>query len=77
VFGFGQCGRREAVDDGGGVAAMSEFFFTYLWPLIIILAESILMLVILLVAIAYILYARACFCWHRWSPACSRLPPGR
>jgi NADH-quinone oxidoreductase subunit H len=36
---------------------MSEFFFTYLWPLIIILAESILMLVILLVAIAYILYA--------------------
>jgi NADH-quinone oxidoreductase subunit H len=57
VFGFGQCGRREAVDDGGGVAAMSEFFFTYLWPLIIILAESILMLVILLVAIAYILYA--------------------
>jgi NADH-quinone oxidoreductase subunit H len=36
---------------------MSEFFFTYLWPFIIILAESILMLVILLVAIAYILYA--------------------
>jgi NADH-quinone oxidoreductase subunit H len=36
---------------------MSEFFFTYVWPFIIILAESILMLVILLVAIAYILYA--------------------
>jgi NADH-quinone oxidoreductase subunit H len=59
VFGFGQCGRQESVHDGGGVAAvdMSEFFFTYVWPFIIILAESILMLVILLVAIAYILYA--------------------
>jgi NADH-quinone oxidoreductase subunit H len=57
MFGFGPCGRQESVHDGGGVAAMSEFFFTYLWPFIIILAESILMLVILLVAIAYILYA--------------------
>jgi NADH-quinone oxidoreductase subunit H len=36
---------------------MSEFFFTYVWPFIIILAKSILMLVILLVAVAYILYA--------------------
>jgi NADH-quinone oxidoreductase subunit H len=36
---------------------MSEFFFTYVRPFIIILAESVLMLVILLVAIAYILYA--------------------
>jgi NADH-quinone oxidoreductase subunit H len=34
-----------------------EFFWTYLWPLIIILAESVLMLVVLLVAIAYILLA--------------------
>ena len=34
-----------------------EFFWTYLWPLIIILAQSVLLLVILLVAIAYILLA--------------------
>jgi NADH-quinone oxidoreductase subunit H len=36
---------------------MVEFFFSYLWPLIIILAESVLLLVCLLVAIAYVLYA--------------------
>ena len=34
-----------------------DFFWTYLWPLIIILAESVLMLVVLLVTIAYILLA--------------------
>jgi NADH-quinone oxidoreductase subunit H len=34
-----------------------DFFWTYLWPLIIIIAESVLMLVVLLVAIAYILLA--------------------
>ncbi len=34
-----------------------EFFWTYLWPLIVILAQSVLLLVILLVAIAYILLA--------------------
>jgi NADH-quinone oxidoreductase subunit H len=34
-----------------------EFFWTYLWPLIIILAQSVLLLVVLLVAIAYILLA--------------------
>ena len=34
-----------------------EFFWTYLWPLIVILAESFLLLVVLLVAIAYILLA--------------------
>ncbi len=36
---------------------MADFFFTYVWPLIIILAESVLLLVVLLVAIAYLLYA--------------------
>src|ERR671927_362621 len=36
---------------------MAEFFWTYLWPLIIIVAESVLVLVVLLVAIAYILLA--------------------
>jgi len=34
-----------------------DFFWTYLWPLIIIVAQSVLMLVVLLVAIAYVLYA--------------------
>ncbi len=36
---------------------MEEFFWTYLWPLIIMVAESVLMLVCLLVAVAYVLYA--------------------
>ncbi len=36
---------------------MTEFFFAYLWPLIIMVAQSVLLLVILLVAIAYVLYA--------------------
>src|SRR5262249_51666692 len=36
---------------------MSEFFWSYLWPLIVIVAQSLLLLVILLVAIAYVLYA--------------------
>jgi NADH-quinone oxidoreductase subunit H len=34
-----------------------EFFWSYLWPLIIIVAECVLLLVILLVAVAYIIYA--------------------
>ena len=34
-----------------------EFFWSTLWPLIVILAQSVLLLVILLVAIAYILLA--------------------
>jgi NADH-quinone oxidoreductase subunit H len=36
---------------------MAEFFWTYLWPLVIIVAESVLLLVVLLIIIAYILYA--------------------
>ncbi len=36
---------------------MMEFFWTYLWPVIVIVAESLLMLVALLVAVAYVLYA--------------------
>ena len=36
---------------------MVEFFWTYLWPLIIIVAESVLVLVLLLVGVAYIIYA--------------------
>jgi NADH-quinone oxidoreductase subunit H len=34
-----------------------EFFWHYIWPLIVIVAQSVLLLVILLVAIAYILLA--------------------
>src|SRR4029078_1339370 len=34
-----------------------DFFWTYLWPLIVIVAQSAMLLVILLVAIAYILLA--------------------
>ena len=36
---------------------MVEFWWSYIWPLIIIVAESLLLLVILLVTIAYVLYA--------------------
>src|ERR1700730_15845934 len=34
-----------------------EFFWAYAWPLIIMVAQSVLLLVILLVTIAYVLYA--------------------
>src|SRR5512132_1515173 len=36
---------------------MVEFWTSYIWPLIIMVAQSVLLLVILLVAIAYILLA--------------------
>jgi NADH-quinone oxidoreductase subunit H len=36
---------------------MAEFFTAYVWPLIIMVAQSLLLMVILLVAIAYVLYA--------------------
>ena len=43
--------------DGGGVGVtMAEFFSGYIWPLIIMVAESLLLLVVLLIAIAYVLY---------------------
>jgi NADH-quinone oxidoreductase subunit H len=35
----------------------AEFWSTYLWPLIVMVAQSVLMLVILLIAIAYVLLA--------------------
>src|SRR6202140_3183964 len=34
-----------------------DFFFAYVWPFIIILAECLLLLVFLLVAVAYVIYA--------------------
>src|SRR6187401_365842 len=36
---------------------MAEFFTIYLWPVIVIVAQSVLLLVVLLVAIAYVLLA--------------------
>src|SRR5687767_5580901 len=36
---------------------MGELWTTYLWPLAIMVAQSLLLLVVLLIAIAYILYA--------------------
>jgi NADH-quinone oxidoreductase subunit H len=36
---------------------MQAFFWDYVWPLVIMVAESVLLLVILLIAIAYVLYA--------------------
>ena len=44
--------------DGGGVGVtMADFFSGYIWPLIIMVAESLLLLVVLLIAIAYVLFA--------------------
>jgi NADH-quinone oxidoreductase subunit H len=36
---------------------MVEFWWTYLWPFAVIVAESVLLLVVLLIVIAYVLYA--------------------
>src|SRR5215472_2046271 len=36
---------------------MAEFWWTYVWPLVVIAAQSLLLLVVLLIAIAYVLYA--------------------
>src|SRR3954454_8112319 len=34
-----------------------DFFWTYLWPVIVIVAQSVLLLVLLLIAVAYVLLA--------------------
>ena len=36
---------------------MADFFANYIWPLIVMVAQSLLLLVILLIAIAYALLA--------------------
>jgi NADH-quinone oxidoreductase subunit H len=36
---------------------MLEFFTDYVWPVLVVLAQSVLLLVILLIAVAYIIYA--------------------
>src|SRR5437763_4960121 len=41
----------------GGIADMTEVWTNYIWPLIIILAQSVLLLVVLLIITAYILDA--------------------
>ena len=36
---------------------MLEFWTDYVWPVVVVLAQSVLLLVILLIAVAYIIYA--------------------
>ena len=36
---------------------MAAFWTAYMWPLLIMVAESLLLLIILLIAVAYVLYA--------------------
>jgi NADH-quinone oxidoreductase subunit H len=52
-------GARALDHDGCGIEdlAMAAFFWNYIWPLIIMVAESLLLLVVLLVAIAFIILA--------------------
>ena len=56
-------GLRPDADGGGvGETMVADFFASafwtgFLWPLIIMVAESVLLLVVLLIAIAYILLA--------------------
>src|SRR5207245_3428642 len=49
--------RRPRRAHRGGVAAMAELWSTYIWPLVVMVAQSVLLLVVLLVVIAYVLYA--------------------
>ena len=114
-------GQRRA-DRGGVGDRMAEFWTSYIWPLLVIVAQSVLLLVLLLIdhrlraasrpqdlgggadqartergrplGTAAVLRrppqirasrsrsfrpapTRACSCWRRSSPACSRSPPGR
>jgi NADH-quinone oxidoreductase subunit H len=41
----------------GGVTTMDELWANYIWPLIVMVAQSLLLLIILLIAIAYVLLA--------------------
>src|SRR6266849_9376370 len=49
-------GQRRAHRGGVG-DRMAEFWTSYIWPLIVIVAESVLLLVVLLIVTAYVLYA--------------------
>src|SRR6516164_6309300 len=50
-------GARPCGGHGGGVARMAAFISDYVWPLVLMVAESILLLVVLLIAVAYVLLA--------------------
>jgi NADH-quinone oxidoreductase subunit H len=56
VLGIGLGSRRR---DGGGIAGsdMATFLSDYVWPFAIMLAQSILLLVVLLIVVAYVLLA--------------------
>jgi NADH-quinone oxidoreductase subunit H len=49
--------RERQARDGGGVAAMADFFWTYLFPILIVVGQSLALLVALLVFIAFFLLA--------------------
>src|SRR3984893_7810772 len=52
-----RCARRSSAGIEGTSPLMDEFWTSYLWPLIVIFAQSVLLLVLLLIVIAYVLYA--------------------
>jgi NADH-quinone oxidoreductase subunit H len=49
--------RERQAHDGGGVAGMMEFFWTYVFPILIVVGQSLALLTALLIFIAYILLA--------------------
>jgi NADH-quinone oxidoreductase subunit H len=49
--------RERQARDGGGVVGMMEFFWTYVFPILIIVGQSLALLTALLIFIAYILLA--------------------
>jgi NADH-quinone oxidoreductase subunit H len=55
---FGDRARTRG-DDRGGIedGTMAAFWSAYIWPLVVMVAQSLLLLVILLIAIAYVLLA--------------------
>jgi NADH-quinone oxidoreductase subunit H len=54
---FGDRARSFGHDGGGVGATMGALWFNYIWPLVIMVAESLLLLVILLISVAYVLLA--------------------
>ena len=50
-------GARQINHDGGGVGDMAAFWSDYIWPLVVMVAQSVLLLVILLIAVADVLLA--------------------
>jgi NADH-quinone oxidoreductase subunit H len=55
---FGNRARAHGYDGGGiEVGPMEAFWSSYIWPLLVMVAESLLLLIILLIATAYVLLA--------------------